>query len=71
MIQISPEKMTVEEKFLSMEIIWQDLCEHSDIDSPNWHKQVLDLRSKKVLSGQQKPMDIRKAKQQILNKISE
>lgn len=69
MITISPEKMTVEEKILGMEVLWQDLCSHSAVKSPDWHEQVLSARQAKIDSGEQVPMDWGQAKQEILNKI--
>ncbi|BAS68157.1 addiction module protein [Bathymodiolus septemdierum thioautotrophic gill symbiont] len=69
MITISPENMTVAEKLSAMEVIWNDLCQHSSFESPDWHKTVLSLREQQRAEGSQPPMNWEKAKQQIRNKV--
>ena len=61
--------MTVEEKILSMEMLWQDLCSHSNFESPDCHEFILTSRQEKRTSGNQQPMDWSDAKRQILNAI--
>ena len=41
---VTPENMTVAEKILAMEIIWADLCQHSELETPDWHESVLVSR---------------------------
>ncbi|BBB22398.1 conserved hypothetical protein [Abyssogena phaseoliformis symbiont OG214] len=68
MITISPKDMTMAEKLSTMEILWNDLCQHSSFESPNWHESVLNSREQQYAGGAQLPMDWEKAKQQIRNK---
>jgi hypothetical protein len=60
--------MSIEEKISTMELLWDDLCQHHHVDTPNWHQDVLQNRDEKRLSGDQQPMDWAEAKKQILNK---
>jgi len=60
--------MTTAEKISVMEAIWNDLCEHSELESPDWHKTVLKSREQLHAEGAQVPLDWEKAKQQIRNK---
>lgn len=69
MTTISPEDMTTAEKISAMEIIWNDLCQHSALESPDWHKPVLASREQQCIEGSQVPLGWEKAKQQIRNKI--
>ncbi len=69
MITISPEEMTTAEKLSAMETLWSDLCQHSSLESPDWHEAVLASREQQRKNGSQSPMDWEKAKQNIRNKI--
>jgi hypothetical protein len=69
MITISPEDMTTAEKISVMEAIWNDLCQHSSLESPDWHESVLTSREQQRVENNQSPLDWEKAKQQIRNKI--
>ncbi len=69
MIAISPKDMTTAEKISVMEILWNDLCQHSSLESPDWHEAVLLSREQQREVGNQPPIDWEEAKQQIRNKI--
>ena len=69
MIAISPEDMTTEEKISVMETIWNDLCQHSALESPDWHESVITSREQQRDEGSQSPLDWEKAKPKIRNKI--
>ena len=44
--------MTLTEKMKTMELLWDDLCRKvSSIESPPWHKTILEKREKMVLEG--------------------
>ena len=43
--------MTITEKIQAMEAIWSDLCGTADFASPDWHKDVLDERRRRIESG--------------------
>lgn len=69
MIEIIPEKMSVSDKLSLMEMLWSDLCSHSQIDSPDWHQDILAARHQQRQQGEQKPIDWAQAKEQIRNRI--
>ncbi len=49
MIHLEIKKMTMLERLQTMEELWDSLCqEESDIDSPKWHRDILDERTKKI-----------------------
>jgi len=50
-----------------METIFNDLCQHSLLESPDWHKTVLKSREQLHAEGNQVPLDWEEAKQQIRN----
>lgn len=62
---VSITEMTVEEKLATMELLWDDLCQHQNIQSPGWHGDVLQRRERNRLTGQELPMDWRQAKEEI------
>jgi hypothetical protein len=46
-------KMTINERILVMEQIWTSLVEDRQVpDSPPWHKDILELRRKRIASGE-------------------
>ena len=46
-------EMSVEEKLQAMEAIWMDLSREPDrIESPPWHKDVLEETERRVESGE-------------------
>jgi len=48
-MEVTLEKMSIEEKLKLMEEIWADLIKHEDqIPSPQWHKEILKEREEKV-----------------------
>jgi Putative addiction module component len=57
--------MSLEEKLATMEQIWDDLCQHQNVQSPDWHGDVLQTRELNRLAGQGQPMDWQDAKKVI------
>ena len=46
------DQMTAEEKLTAMEALWRSLSKIEDqVPVPDWHKQVLDERQPRKLSG--------------------
>ncbi|HIE26202.1 TPA: addiction module antitoxin RelB, partial [Candidatus Poribacteria bacterium] len=45
------------------------LCQHSSLDSPEWHESVLASREQERIAGKQQAMDWDTAKEQICQKI--
>lgn len=47
------DTMTIAEKILAMESLWDDLCRRAEgISSPTWHHDVLAERERGVLAGE-------------------
>ncbi len=52
MITEEIRSMPVKERIILMEEIWDSLaCEESGLESPEWHKSILDERREKINSG--------------------
>jgi len=65
-IALSVEKMSIEEKFQTMETIWDDLCKKADsISSPPWHEKVLNDRENAISNGEDVFIDLHSAKKNI------
>lgn len=68
---VSVEKMSIEEKFQTMETIWDDLCKKADsISSPPWHEKVLNDRESRIINGEDVFVDLYIAKKNIENSIA-
>ena len=49
---ISLETMSVAEKVRLLESVWESLCAHpGDVQSPGWHRQVLEDRRRRLDDG--------------------
>ena len=68
MTNASISKMSIEEKISTMEMLWNDLCQHTTLESPDWHQDVLKVREQKRASSQELPMDWSEAKKNVLNR---
>lgn len=65
------EKMSVEEKLLAMESLWDDLCGRAgEMSSPVWHEGVLADRQAAQGRGDDQFEDWDAAKRNIRNKVS-
>jgi hypothetical protein len=63
---IEIEKMTRNEKLQAMEAIWADLSKVEDeIESPAWHKDVLQQTESRVAAGQEGMTDWGTAKREL------
>ena len=70
-MSLSVEKMSIEEKFQTMETIWDDLCKKADsISSPPWHEKVLNDRENGISNGEDVFIDLNTAKKNIENSIA-
>ena len=66
-----PPEMTLREKLAVMELIWEDLVRTPDsIESPAWHRDVLEEREQRIAEGTSQFTDWEKAKLDIRNKLS-
>ncbi len=60
------DKMTIYEKLLEMERLWNDLCRNSQhVPSPSWHGAVLAERERQIAQGKMGFMDLDEAKDRI------
>lgn len=51
-IEIPLDSMSVAEKLQAIEAIWASLCTNpADVSSPEWHKEILEDRQKRLASG--------------------
>jgi hypothetical protein len=70
MITLPLKDMSLNEKFMAIEMIWDDICHRSaDFPSPAWHETVLEERDEKIASGEDKLIDWEVAKKQMRNSI--
>ena len=70
-ISLPLKDMTLHEKLAAMELLWEDLarCPES-VESPVWHKDILDERRQRVAEGKGQFIDWETAKMEIRNKVS-
>ena len=63
--------MSLQEKLAAMEALWEDLARTPEaIESPAWHKDILDERRWRLAKGQSRFIDWETAKADIRNKLS-
>ena len=63
------EKMSLKEKLLALEELWDDLSHNPEaVAVPEWHKSELDARMQKVAEGQAEFEDWATIKQRLRNK---
>lgn len=64
-------EMTVAEKLQLMEDLWADLSRDADaLESPGWHRQVLEEREQRIASGQAHFSEWEEAKADIRRQVS-
>ena len=69
-VTIPLDKMNVFEKLRALEDIWDDLCQTEDvIPSPEWHKDVLQTREKRIQEGETKFVELDEAKRRVWAKV--
>ena len=63
--------MTLEEKLLAMETLWDDLCRReAGVPVLQWHKDLLDERERLVREGKAQFTDWETAKRRITGQTS-
>jgi putative addiction module component (TIGR02574 family) len=60
------QKMSKVEQLQTMELLWDSLSHQSDLESPTWHKTVLDVRRKKIATGKAKFYSLDEVKRRLL-----
>lgn len=52
MTTLEVKEMSIIERLQAMEVLWNSLIdEESEIESPEWHKDILKEREKKIKNG--------------------
>jgi hypothetical protein len=63
--------MSLHEKLSAMESLWEDLARNPEaIESPAWHKDILDERRQRAVDGIPRFIDWETAKADIRTKLS-
>ena len=63
--------MDLPAKLQLMEALWDDLSRLPDqLESPEWHKEVLDERRGRLAAGEERILDWETAKAEIRRRIS-
>ena len=71
MATLALNEMTLREKLAAMEALWEDLSRTPEtIESPAWHKEVLEQRQNRVAEGQAGYTAWESAKSDIRRKVS-
>ena len=69
-IKLPLHEMTIQEKLAAMESLWDDLSRTPEaIESPGWHKEILDDRRQRVAGGTAQFEDWEKAKAKIREQL--
>lgn len=70
MIEFPLASLSIEEKLLMMETLWDDLCRQAEsIASPSWHEDTLVQREAGIMQGREQFTDWEDAKQAIRAKL--
>jgi len=65
------KEMTLQEKLAAMESLWEDLARTPEaVESPAWHKDILDERRQRLDEGKSRFVDWETAKAEIRKKLS-
>lgn len=69
-VNIPLKDMTLHEKLAVMESLWEDLARSPEaIESPTWHKDILDERRRRIAEGTARFVDWETAKTEIRKKL--
>ena len=69
-VNLPLKDMTLHEKLAAMELLWEDLARSPEsIESPTWHKDILDERRQRIADGEAQFMDWETAKTEIRKKL--
>ena len=65
------KEMTLQEKLAAMESLWEDLARTPEaVESPAWHKDILDERRQRLAEGKSRFIDWETTKAEIRKKLS-
>jgi putative addiction module component (TIGR02574 family) len=61
---IEIKKMSIRERLKVMEALWDSLLyEESDMESPEWHRNILEERKRKIKNGKGEFISVQKLKE--------
>jgi len=64
------EKMSIEDKISTMEVLWDDICKtSSEFPSPKWHGRMLEEREYNLKNGKDEFEDWEKVKRDIWDTV--
>jgi len=64
-------EMSLTEKLQIMEALWDDLSRNAEtLESPEWHRDVLKERERRIASGEARFIDWEQAKKDIRKRTS-
>ena len=70
-IALPLDEMTVPEKLQLMEALWANLSREAlEIVSPDWHRDVLEERERRIISGEARFSYWEQAKEDIRRRVS-
>ncbi len=70
-VKLPLNEMSVLEKLQLMEALWADLSRNAEsLESPEWHRDILDERERRIASGEARFVDWEKAKADIRKSVS-
>jgi hypothetical protein len=62
--------MSLQEKLAAMELLWEDLARSPEsVESPTWHKDILDERRQRVAEGKTQFKNWETSKTEIRKKL--
>ena len=71
MTMLALNEMSRREKLAAMEALWEDLSRTPEaVESPAWHKEVLDERQQRVAEGKARYADWKTVKVDIRRQVS-
>jgi putative addiction module component (TIGR02574 family) len=67
-VEIPLDNLSVSEKVRLLERVWDSLCtESGDVRSPEWHREVLETRKRRLEEGQATVSPWSEAKARLLD----
>ena len=64
------DKMTIEDKLSTMEVLWENISDcSSEFSSPEWHGEILKQREKDLKNGNDKFEDWEYVKREIWDSV--
>ena len=70
-VDLPLQDMSFPDKLQLLEALWNDLSGNPDrLPSPEWHREVLEMRRQQVETGEEAISDWEAAKQDIRQRIS-